>query len=110
MGDMGKQSSSSSSSSGDDDPEAVQHTDGLPDAETLAELSSAVRDSYGTRPPTFLAEASHRIPDPSLPLCPADHAIADEKIFLYETSHTTTVVEHRVPCASLARQPTLTAC
>lgn len=30
----------------------------------------------------------------------SDHAIADEKIFLYETAHTTTVVEHRVPCMS----------
>jgi len=48
MGDVGK---NSSSSNGDDNSEAVQHTDGLPDAETLAELSSAVRDSYGTHPP-----------------------------------------------------------
>jgi hypothetical protein len=50
MGDVGK---NSSSSNGDHNPEAVQHTDGLPDAETLAELSSAVRDSYGTQPPSL---------------------------------------------------------
>lgn len=49
MGDLGK--SNISSDSDKEDPEAIQHTDGLPDAETLSELSSAVRDSYGTRLP-----------------------------------------------------------
>jgi hypothetical protein len=77
--------------------------------------SRTPRRSPSSRAPSAIATVRSPLPCPpwsaiavltsSFRHTGTDHAIADEKIFHNDTAHSTTVVEHRVPCAFELERP-----